>query len=154
FKFADRYRGAYSSSLHAAVCPCYCDFDGYQDELLWAAAWLHKASRRREYRQYIKRNEVVLGASDSINEFGWDNKHAGINVLISKVSYCITTPLSPLHATQHFLRIRSIGTLAVSTMDLWFPRSASYAIFLPNATLAFVCSTATYDNDKRVLHIS
>uniref|UniRef100_M8B4N3 cellulase n=1 Tax=Aegilops tauschii TaxID=37682 RepID=M8B4N3_AEGTA len=84
FKFADRYRGAYSSSLHAAVCPCYCDFDGYQDELLWAAAWLHKASRRREYRQYIKRNEVVLGASDSINEFGWDNKHAGINVLISK----------------------------------------------------------------------
>ncbi|XBI48344.1 hypothetical protein VPH35_112109 [Triticum aestivum] len=84
FKFADRYRGAYSSSLHAAVCPCYCDFDGYQDELLWAAAWLHKASRKRVYRQYIKKNEVVLGASDSINEFGWDNKHAGINVLISK----------------------------------------------------------------------
>ncbi|VAI84935.1 unnamed protein product [Triticum turgidum subsp. durum] len=29
-------------------------------------------------------NEVALGASDSINEFGWDNKHAGINILISK----------------------------------------------------------------------
>ncbi|KAL6631314.1 hypothetical protein ACP70R_028164 [Stipagrostis hirtigluma subsp. patula] len=84
FEFADRYRGPYSSSLHAAVCPCYCDYDGYQDELLWGAAWLHKASRRREYRDYIKRNEVALGASDAINEFGWDNKHAGINVLISK----------------------------------------------------------------------
>jgi hypothetical protein len=57
-----------------------------QDELLWGAAWLHKASRRREYRDYIKRNEVVLGASEAINEFGWDNKHAGINVLISKVN--------------------------------------------------------------------
>ncbi|XP_066370359.1 endoglucanase 17-like [Miscanthus floridulus] len=84
FEFADAHRGAYSGSLRDAVCPCYCDYDGYQDELLWGAAWLHRASRRREYREYIKRNEVALGASVSINEFGWDNKHAGINVLISK----------------------------------------------------------------------
>ncbi|PON41980.1 Glycoside hydrolase [Parasponia andersonii] len=84
FEFADRHRGAYSSSLHSAVCPFYCDVNGYQDELLWGAAWLHKASRRRQYREYIVRNEVVLRAGDTINEFGWDNKHAGINVLISK----------------------------------------------------------------------
>ncbi|MCI35985.1 endoglucanase 8-like, partial [Trifolium medium] len=82
--FADRHRGAYSNSLRRAVCPFYCDVNGYQDELLWAAAWLHKASRRRLYREYIIRNEVVLRAGDTINEFGWDNKHAGINVLISK----------------------------------------------------------------------
>ncbi|MBA0881255.1 hypothetical protein Goshw_028236 [Gossypium schwendimanii] len=84
FNFADKHRGAYSSSLHAAVCPFYCDVNGYQDELLWAAAWLHKASRKRAYREYIVKNEVVLRAGDTINEFGWDNKHAGINVLISK----------------------------------------------------------------------
>ncbi|RAL48102.1 hypothetical protein DM860_017893 [Cuscuta australis] len=84
FEFADNHRGAYSSSLLNAVCPFYCDFNGYQDELLWAAAWLHKASRRRVFREYIVRNEVVLRAGETINEFGWDNKHAGINVLISK----------------------------------------------------------------------
>ncbi|KAL7000904.1 Esterase/lipase/thioesterase [Sarracenia purpurea var. burkii] len=84
FEFADKYRGAYSTSLTSAVCPFYCDVNGYQDELLWGAAWLHKASRRREYREYIINNEVVLRAGDTINEFGWDNKHAGINVLISK----------------------------------------------------------------------
>ncbi|KAF6150220.1 hypothetical protein GIB67_000094 [Kingdonia uniflora] len=84
FQFADNYRGAYSSSLRSAVCPFYCDFNGYKDELLWGAAWLHKASRRREYREYIAKNEEVLGAGDTINEFGWDNKHAGINVLLSK----------------------------------------------------------------------
>ncbi|KAK4484147.1 hypothetical protein RD792_011367 [Penstemon davidsonii] len=84
FEFADRHRGAYSSSLRYAVCPFYCDNNGYQDELLWGAAWLHKASRRRVYREYIVRNEVVLRAGDTINEFGWDNKHAGINVLLSK----------------------------------------------------------------------
>lgn len=84
FEFADKYRGAYSNSLRSGVCPFYCDNNGYQDELLWGAAWLHKASRKREYREYIVKNEVVLRAGDTINEFGWDNKHAGINVLISK----------------------------------------------------------------------
>ncbi|WRX13827.1 Glycoside hydrolase family 9 - like 6 [Theobroma cacao] len=84
FNFADKHRGAYSGSLHAAVCPFYCDVNGYQDELLWGAAWLHKASRKRVYREYIVKNEVILRAGDTINEFGWDNKHAGINVLISK----------------------------------------------------------------------
>lgn len=54
--------------------------------MLWGAAWLHKATRRRQYREYIVKNEVILRAGDTINEFGWDNKHAGINVLISKVS--------------------------------------------------------------------
>ncbi|GKC85507.1 endoglucanase 8, partial [Tanacetum coccineum] len=55
------------------------------DELLWAVAWLQKASRRRQYREYIVRNQVMLKASDTIDEFGWDNKHAGINVLLLKV---------------------------------------------------------------------
>ncbi|KAJ6429895.1 hypothetical protein OIU84_021330 [Salix udensis] len=84
FDFADRHRGAYSGSLHSAVCPFYCDVNGYQDELLWGAVWLHKASRKRKYREYVVQNEVILHAGDTINEFGWDNKHAGINVLISK----------------------------------------------------------------------
>ena len=30
FAFANRYRGAYSSSLYHVVCPFYCDFNGYQ----------------------------------------------------------------------------------------------------------------------------
>ncbi|KAH9610131.1 hypothetical protein KSS87_004778 [Heliosperma pusillum] len=86
FEFADKYRGAYSNNprTRRGACPFYCDVNGYQDELLWGAAWLHKATRRREYREYIVRNEVILRAGDTINEFGWDNKHAGINVLISK----------------------------------------------------------------------
>lgn len=30
FEFADRHRGAYSDSLRRAVCPFYCDINGYQ----------------------------------------------------------------------------------------------------------------------------
>lgn len=86
FGFADKYRGAYSDSqtVRAGVCPFYCDFDGYQDELLWGAAWLHKATKNHSYINYIQINGKTLGADENINEFGWDNKHAGINVLVSK----------------------------------------------------------------------
>jgi len=31
------------------------------------------------------KNQVILRAGDTIHEFGWDNKHAGINVLVSKM---------------------------------------------------------------------
>ncbi|XP_065850701.1 endoglucanase 23-like [Euphorbia lathyris] len=59
-----------------------------QDKLLYGEVWLHKASHRCQYREYIIKNEVMLHAGDTINEFVWDNKHAEINVLISKVLIC------------------------------------------------------------------
>ncbi|XP_057850197.1 endoglucanase 24 [Cryptomeria japonica] len=84
FDFADKYRGAYSDSLKTSVCPFYCDFSGYQDELLWGASWLHKATGDDYYLNYVHTNEKTLGADENINEFGWDNKHAGLNVLVAK----------------------------------------------------------------------
>lgn len=86
FEFADTNRGAYSdnSNIRDGACPYYCDFDGYQDELLWGAAWLRRATQDDSYLNYIQNNRKTLGADDNINEFGWDNKHAGLNVLVSK----------------------------------------------------------------------
>ncbi|KAM6554740.1 hypothetical protein CsatB_015502 [Cannabis sativa] len=86
FEYADTYRGAYSdnSDIRDGVCPFYCDFSGYQDELLWGAAWLRRATEEGSFLDYIQNNGKTLGAEDNINEFGWDNKHAGLNVLVSK----------------------------------------------------------------------
>ncbi|XP_054776934.1 endoglucanase 24-like isoform X2 [Prosopis cineraria] len=86
FQFADNYRGAYSdnANIKGGACPYYCDFDGYQDELLWGAAWLRRATQEDSFLNYIQSNGKTLGADDNINEFGWDNKHAGLNVLVSK----------------------------------------------------------------------
>jgi hypothetical protein len=84
FAFADRHRGSYSTGLAADVCPYYCSYSGYQDELLWGAAWLHRATRSPAYLNYIQANGQVLGAGEADNTFGWDNKHAGARVLIAK----------------------------------------------------------------------
>ncbi|XVF67814.1 hypothetical protein PTKIN_Ptkin10aG0151800 [Pterospermum kingtungense] len=86
FQLADKYRGAYSdnSNIRNGVCPFYCDFSGYQDELLWGAAWLRRATQDNYYLSYIENNGKAFGADNNINEFGWDNKHAGLKVLVSK----------------------------------------------------------------------
>ncbi|PWA45429.1 glycosyl hydrolase 9B13 [Artemisia annua] len=84
FEFADKYRGSYSSGLKPWVCPYYCSYSGYEDELLWGAAWLHKATRSPKYLNYIQSNGITLGAGETDNTFGWDNKHAGARVLLSK----------------------------------------------------------------------
>lgn len=85
FEFADKYRGAYSNGgLKHVVCPYYCDYSGYQDDLLWGAAWLHRATRNPMYLNYIQRNGQVLGASEADYTFGWDNKHVGARILLSK----------------------------------------------------------------------
>ncbi|XP_010522801.1 PREDICTED: LOW QUALITY PROTEIN: endoglucanase 17-like [Tarenaya hassleriana] len=84
FAFADKYRGPYSGGLKMAVCPFYCSYSGYQDELLWGAAWLHKATKKPTYLNYIQVNGQILGAAQFDNTFGWDNKHVGARILLSK----------------------------------------------------------------------
>ncbi|XP_078169682.1 cellulase 3 [Carex rostrata] len=80
FTFADKYRGSYSDSLSSVVCPFYCSYSGYQDELLWAAAWLHKATRNSSYINYAK----SLGCNPDSDTFSWDNKYPGASVLLAK----------------------------------------------------------------------
>ncbi|KAF3436477.1 hypothetical protein FNV43_RR23569 [Rhamnella rubrinervis] len=84
FQFADKHRGAYSYGLKKFVCPFYCSYSGYQDELLWGAAWLHKATKNPTYLNYIQANGQTLGAAEFDNTFGWDNKHVGARILLSK----------------------------------------------------------------------
>ncbi|WCJ36499.1 glycosyl hydrolase 9B1 [Euphorbia peplus] len=81
FDFADKFQGSYANSVGEGVCPFYCDFNGYKDELVWGAAWLYKATDDKKYWNYVQTH--INDISNDPSEFGWDNKDAGINVLIS-----------------------------------------------------------------------
>ncbi|XP_027101547.1 endoglucanase 1-like [Coffea arabica] len=84
FDFADRHRGSYSDSLNSVVCPFYCSYSGYQDELLWGASWLHTASENSSYLAYIQSNGHTLGADNDDYSFSWDDKRPGTKVLLAK----------------------------------------------------------------------
>ncbi|KAL5654161.1 hypothetical protein ACJX0J_033480, partial [Zea mays] len=81
FDFADKYRGRYDSSITVAR-QYYASSSGYGDELLWAAAWLHEATGDARYLDYLANNADALGGTGwSINQFGWDVKYPGVQVL-------------------------------------------------------------------------
>ncbi|XP_028756044.1 endoglucanase 1-like [Neltuma alba] len=84
FDFAERYRGSYSKSLNSVVCPFYCSYSGYHDELLWGATWIYKASGISSYMNYLLSNSDVLEADDGTFSFGWDDKRGGTKVLLSQ----------------------------------------------------------------------
>lgn len=84
FEFADKYRGKYDSSITVAQ-RYYHSVSGYDDELLWAAAWLYKATNNQYYLSYLANNADALGGTGwAMTEFGWDVKYAGVQVLVSK----------------------------------------------------------------------
>ncbi|XP_030476678.2 endoglucanase 8-like [Syzygium oleosum] len=97
FEFADKYKGSYNDSLGPRVCPFYCDFSGYEDELIWAASWLFKATKAPNYWNYVVQNihhldyykfktfNSLPNGVGSFAEFGWDTKNAGINVLAFEI---------------------------------------------------------------------
>uniref|UniRef100_M1AWG1 Endoglucanase n=1 Tax=Solanum tuberosum TaxID=4113 RepID=M1AWG1_SOLTU len=84
FAFADKYRGSYSDSLSSVVCPFYCSYSGYNDELLWGASWLHRASKDSSYLAYIQSNGQTMGANDDDYSFSWDDKRPGTKIILSK----------------------------------------------------------------------
>ncbi|KAH6763885.1 cellulase 3 [Perilla frutescens var. hirtella] len=81
-QFAMQHRGSYSDSLGSNVCPFYCSYSGYMDELLWGAAWLFRATNQIYYLNFIK----SLGGNDGTDIFSWDNKYAGARVLLARRS--------------------------------------------------------------------
>ncbi|CAI7899535.1 unnamed protein product [Closterium sp. NIES-53] len=92
FSFADTYKGAYSDVI-TNVQNFYRSWSGYQDELAWAAAWLYKATGNGSYVSYLVTKDGTLKAStERLSEFSWDNKYAGVHILMSKYLLAGTNP--------------------------------------------------------------
>ncbi|WCJ26503.1 glycosyl hydrolase 9C2 [Euphorbia peplus] len=84
FDFADKYRGKYDSSITVAQ-KYYRSISGYNDELLWAAAWLFQASNNQYYLSYLAKNGDSMGGTGwAMTEFGWDVKYPGVQTLVAK----------------------------------------------------------------------
>lgn len=85
FEFGDKYRGKYDSSI-GVVKGYYSSVSGYMDELLWAALWLYKATDKVDYLNYaIQKANSFGGITWAIDEFSWDVKYAGLQIMATMV---------------------------------------------------------------------
>eukprot|EP00897_Mesotaenium_endlicherianum_P009458 jgi/Mesen1/8540/ME000484S07929 len=84
FDFANKYRGDYSVSI-PDVQVYYKSWSGYNDELVWAAAWLFRATGDATYLNFVLSNEASLTGTAAQVMFTWDNKFAGAQILLANV---------------------------------------------------------------------
>ncbi|KAJ3672414.1 hypothetical protein LUZ60_007135 [Juncus effusus] len=85
FNFADSNRGIYSETF--PDIQLYYKSTGYEDELLWAASWLYHATGNSTYLRYAVENGAKFSGYGDPSYFGWDDKRAGIQVLLSRVHF-------------------------------------------------------------------
>ncbi|BAT77696.1 hypothetical protein LR48_Vigan09g030900 [Vigna angularis] len=86
FTFADKNRGYYSESIPEVQT--YYNSTGYGDELLWAASWLYHATGDDSYLEFVTGQDGEDYAEwGSTSWFSWDNKHAGTQVLLARLSF-------------------------------------------------------------------
>ncbi|KAK1419152.1 hypothetical protein QVD17_28311 [Tagetes erecta] len=103
FDFADKYRGKYDSSITVAQ-KYYRSVSGYADELLWAAAWMYKATSNEFYLDYLGENGDAFGGTGwTMTEFGWDVKYAGVQTLVAKaLIICLKSSLFSSSSSSHY----------------------------------------------------
>ncbi|KAK8936819.1 Endoglucanase 13 [Platanthera zijinensis] len=80
FDFARNHPGLYQNSV--PVAGQFYSSSGSDDELLWAAAWLHRATGDQSYLDFIAGFNNNGGVRSM---FSWDDKFVGAQVLISKL---------------------------------------------------------------------
>ena len=92
YDFADKYRGVYSDSVKEAQ-GFYTSYSGFNDELVWGAAWLLRATGDEKYREmFDKIAEAEYGEQDPKKYYGttgpisWDDKRPGAYVLIALIT--------------------------------------------------------------------
>ncbi|MEL6580990.1 MAG: glycoside hydrolase family 9 protein [Cyanobacteria bacterium J06621_12] len=89
YDFADRYRGKYSDCL-AEANPFYTSNNGYQDELVWGAIWLHKAKQAQGDNSgaYLAKAEAeYINMSKPYDyTYQFDDKSYGTYVLLAQAT--------------------------------------------------------------------
>merc|ERR1712117_669313 len=107
YDFADTYKGKYSDSIGDAAI-FYNSWSGYDDELAWGAAWLYKATEDPTYLEKAKKYFNSGNMCESTLWFGWDNKKAGVEVLVYDITgqdpaykKCVDNFLGQLASAQY-----------------------------------------------------
>jgi endoglucanase len=91
YTFADTVRKAYSDCITDAAA-FYKSWSGYQDELVWGAIWLYRATGDAAYLNKAESEYDALGAEPQTTThsykwtLAWDNKQFGAYVLLANLT--------------------------------------------------------------------
>ncbi|MEZ4731055.1 MAG: glycoside hydrolase family 9 protein [Caldilineaceae bacterium] len=84
YTFADTYRGKYSDCITDAAA-FYNSWSGYNDELVWGALWLYRATNDNAYLAKAQSYAANLGTEFKWTH-AWDDKSYGSRVLLAQLT--------------------------------------------------------------------
>ena len=61
-------------------------WNGYNDELVWGAAWLYKATGESEYLSKAESYYTQFGLDELTGVFSWDDKAVGCSALLAELT--------------------------------------------------------------------
>jgi len=85
YDLADNHHGKYSDSISDAAI-YYNSWSGYNDELVWGALWLHKATGDASYLTKAQNYYNQFGLKGQSGVFSWDDKVSGAKVLLAEAT--------------------------------------------------------------------
>jgi endoglucanase len=87
WSFGNTYRRNYHDTIQDAA-NFYRSWSGYNDEIVWASAWLYRATGEATYLNKAKSDydSFNIGGTAVANSFDWDNKCAGVIMLMKKIT--------------------------------------------------------------------
>jgi endoglucanase len=91
YSFADNYRGVYSNTITDAA-GYYRSYSGYNDDLVWGAIWLYRATGEQAYLDKAEAYYANLSTEPQATEksyrwgISWDDKSYGCYVLMAKLT--------------------------------------------------------------------
>jgi hypothetical protein len=143
FEFGDKYRGKYDENM-GVVKSYYASVSGYKDELLWGALWLYKATDNEKYLEYVINNAHCFGGTGwAMEEFSWDVKYAGLQIMAAKVKrHPITLICFKFKSWVYWLfgqgifsnlyRILLMSSFKDEKTTIYFKKSHFYFSFFPS----------------------
>lgn len=150
FDFADRYRGSYTAAIPDAA-NYYNSYSGYYDELVWAAAWLYRATGEPAYLMKAESIYNQHFANDGLRwTHNWDGKIYGAIVLLAQ----ITNKQVYKTAANKWLDYWSVGANGsrvqyTSGGLAWLDQWGSLRYSANTSLLAFIYADKVGDNGTR-----
>ncbi|HJO92782.1 MAG TPA: glycoside hydrolase family 48 protein [Victivallales bacterium] len=135
YSFADNYRGLYHESI-SEIASFYKSWSGYNDELVWGAAWLYKATGDTSY---LNKAEEAMSAFKAPVEFSWDDKWAASTLLMAE----LTNNSNYKNMIKNFLDlyVKGSSTVTITAGGLrWHSQWSSLRYAANSAFLAFIYS--------------
>jgi endoglucanase len=139
YNFADNFRGRYSACITDAA-GYYNSFSGFNDELVWGAAWLYRATQDPAYlakaQAYYANLSNEQGTTTKSFRWtqSWDDKSYGSYVLLANITNNATYRAD----AQRFLDYWSVGAGLRTAGGLAYVDTAGWGALRYAANTAFL----------------